>query len=579
MDNYDRTMELVNVAYDSNGKAAEQFGKYSDTLEYKLNKLTNTWEQMRLKFLSSNFLKDVVDMLNNLLKKIQNFDADDFLKLGAVWLTLGKSAIQNFIKGAQTGAASVQKIFSNIFSKIPKISFRTSDAKMQLNSLKNQINTLGDTVTTLDGKEITIKAKYEGLSAEELKNKLNSGDISDDERSYINARISEEEKSAIIKEQESIWSSAASAASQAFSASFTAGITALTLDESPGKTFATSFLSGATTSLTSGMSAFNSAISSGLSALQGFKSGLISGAVSVGVSLLTAGVTTLISWNKELEKEHDLEIASESAISSKTLVLKELEEEHEKLNDKYNEENDKLSEQQAEYDKLSSTMESYTEINNKLSLGNEDREELLEIQGQLIDLAPDLVDYYDSEGNAILNNTEKLEEYIQMKKEELALQKKETLNAQLEKESNEFAQAQVKASQDKATANTMKEYKSTYEYFSTLTTKDSQKDLRGKIVEKQGEETTVRDMIFGDFKNSPNLRSATDFLYTIIEEADDNFERNAEDIKEAEQTIAAWMQAIKYSDKELYDTITEGEEELSGIELAKKLKEYNYLKI
>ena len=115
MDNYDRTMELVNVAYDSNGKAAEQFGKYSDTLEYKLNKLTNTWEQMRLKFLSSNFLKDAVDMLNNLLKKIQNFDAGDFLKLGAVWLTLGKSAIQNFIKGAQASAASVQKIFSNIF--------------------------------------------------------------------------------------------------------------------------------------------------------------------------------------------------------------------------------------------------------------------------------------------------------------------------------------------------------------------------------------------------------------------------------------------------------------------------------
>lgn len=574
MDNYDRTMELVNVAYDSNGKAAEQFGKYSDTLEYKLNKLTNTWEQMRLKFLKSEFLKGAVDSLNELLKKVQNFDAGDFLKLGAVWLTLGKSAIQNFIKGAQASAASVQKIFSNIFSKIPKISFKTSDAKMQLNSLKNQINTLGDTVTTLDGKEITIKAKYEGLSVEELKNKLNSDDISDDERSYINARISEEEKSAIIKEQESIWGSAASAASQAFSASFTAGITALTLDESPGKTFATSFLSGATTSLTSGMSAFNNAISSGLSALQGFKSGVISGIVSIGVSALTAAVPALISWHKELEKERDLELASASAISSKTLVLKELEEEHEKLNDKYNEENDKLSEQQEEYDKLSSTIESYTEINNKLFLGNEDRQELLEIQEQLIDLAPDLVDYYDSEGNAIINNTEKLEEYIEMKKEELALQKKATLDAQIEKESNEFAQSQVKASQDKATANTMKKYESTYRYFSTLTTKNSQADLRGRVVEKQGDETTVRDMIFGDFKNSPNLRSATDFLYTIVEEADDNFERNAEDIKEAEQTIAAWMQAIKYSDKDLYDTITEGEEGLSGIELAGRLKEY-----
>ena len=589
MDNYDRTMELVNVAYDSNGKAAEQFGKYSDTLEYKLNKLTNTWEQMRLKFLNSSFLKDAVDMLNNLLKKIQNFDVGDFLKLGAVWLTLGKSAIQNFIKGAQASAASVQKIFSNIFSKIPKISFKTSDAKMQLNSLKNQINTLGDTITTLDGKEITIKAKYEGLSVEELKNKLNSGDISDDEKSYINARISEEEKSAIIKEQESIWSSAASAASQAFSASFTAGITALTLDESPGKTFATSFLSGATTSLTSGMFAFNSAISSGLSALQGFKSGLISGAVSVGVSLLTAGVTTLISWNKELEKERDLEIASESAISSKTLVLKELEEEYEKLNDKYNEENDKLSEQQSEYDKLSSTMESYIEINDKLSLGNEDREELLEIQGQLVDLAPDLVDYYDKEGNAILNNTEKLEEYIKMKKEELALQKKETLDAQLEKESNEFAQAQVKASQDQATANTMKEYEQFFKFFSTTTAKNGSD---GALLLYSGPNGQVAD----EDKNILNaLNDPKSIAYTgkyndlnnidiykvlngLYSQATAMYSGGGlvdpERSKQIENLGAAAKESIKAVNSELYDAITSGDDTMSGINFIAALRDY-----
>lgn len=583
MDNYDRTMELVNVAYDSNGKAAEQFGKYSDTLEYKLNKLTNTWEQMRLKFLNSRFLKDAIDMLNDLLKKVQNFDVGDFLKFGTIWLTLGKSAIKNFIKGAQSGVASIQKVFSNIFSKIPKISFKTQDAKMQLNSLRNQINSLGDTVTTLDGKEITIKAKYEGLSIEELKNKLNSNDISDDERNYINARISEEEKSAIIKEQESIWGSAASAASQAFSASFTAGITALTLDESPGKTFATSFLSGATTSLTSGMSAFNNAISSGLSALQGFKSGLISGAISLGVSALTAGITALVAWNEELEKERDLEIASASAISSKTLVLKELEKEHEKLNDKYNEENDKLSEQQEEYDKLSSTIESYTEINNKLSLGNEDREELLEIQEQLIDLAPDLVDYYDSEGNAIINNTEKLEEYIKMKKEEIALQKKATLDAQIDKESNEFAQAQVEASKNKATTGILNENMNLLTTILKMNTEQSSwtdqynsmqfKDASGnRIIE--GSDNLLLLLNTSGFTPDYDNDMITDFIESTMVAAKGDYVRGEyvenENSKQLYDFYAAIGEAIKYIDENLYYEITGGED-VSGKSLMGKL--------
>ena len=115
MDNYDRTMELVNVAYDSNGKAAEQFGKYSDTLEYKLNKLTNTWEQMRLKFLSSNFLKDAVDMLNNLLKKFENINIKDILALAGVWLTLGKKSIQNFIKKLMFSCAVFNFVFPYLY--------------------------------------------------------------------------------------------------------------------------------------------------------------------------------------------------------------------------------------------------------------------------------------------------------------------------------------------------------------------------------------------------------------------------------------------------------------------------------
>lgn len=572
MDNYDRTMELVNVAYDSNGKAAEQFGKYSDTLEYKLNKLTNTWEQMRLKFLSSNFLKDAVDMLNNLLKKIQNFDAGDFLKLGAVWLTLGKSAIQNFIKGAQASAASVQKIFSNIFSKIPKISFKTSDAKMQLNSLKNQINTLGDTVTTLDGKEITIKAKYEGLSAEELKNKLNSGDISDDERNYINARISEEEKSAIIKEQESIWSSAASAASQAFSASFTAGITALTLDESPGKTFATSFLSGATTSLTSGMSAFNSAISSGLSALQGFKSGLISGAVSLGVSALTAGVTALISWRKEVEATEQKERMLSDSISSHTLAIKHLTEKQEELNDKYTEEQTELDKLQSEYDQINEKFELYNELNNVPLKTNEEREELLTVTEDLVNLMPEVVDYYDQEGNAVIQNTEKIRELINVKKQLYAQQKQETLKAQAEKDTNEYEIAYHEAERLKSAQEKYKKY---YDYIEKIKTakpkqgsKNFMSDTIGRSAAIQGD-ATLSYILTGDFYEKEGMIDE----YSIEAILGSLAHGGKTDTKSSE-LISLIITAIQSQDEALYNQLTNNGELTDMSQIGINLRDY-----
>lgn len=567
MDNYDRTMELVNVAYDSNGKAAEQFGKYSDTLEYKLNKLTNTWEQMRLKFLNSNFLKDAVDMLNNLLKKIQNFDAGDFLKLGAVWLTLGKSAIQNFIKGAQASAASVQKIFSNIFSKIPKISFKTSDAKMQLNSLKNQINTLGDTITTLDGKEITIKAKYEGLSVEELKNKLNSGDISDDERSYINARISEEEKSAIIKEQESIWSSAASAASQAFSASFTAGITALTLDESPGKTFATSFLSGATTSLTSGMSAFNSAISSGLSALQGFKSGLISGAVSLGVSALTAGVTALISWRKEVEATEQKERMLSDSISSHTLAIKHLTEKQEELNDKYTEEQTELDKLQSEYDQINEKFELYNELNNVPLKTNEEREELLTVTEDLVNLMPEVVDYYDQEGNAVIQDTEKIRELINIKKQLYAQQKQETLKVQAEKDTIDYEKAYHNAEKLKNAQEKYKEYSEYIEKMQNSKPRQGSKDYIETETSSSADAETVSRTIKGD----NTLQYILEGNYSI--ESILGSLSSGTGTKSSE-LISIIISAIEAEDKALYDQLTNNGELSNMFDIGQNLQKY-----
>lgn len=67
MDNYERTMELIDVAYNSAGKASEQFGKYQDTLQFKINKLKTEWEKFRLAIADSDFFKGLVDSLSSLV--------------------------------------------------------------------------------------------------------------------------------------------------------------------------------------------------------------------------------------------------------------------------------------------------------------------------------------------------------------------------------------------------------------------------------------------------------------------------------------------------------------------------------
>jgi len=96
MDNYDRTVELMEMAANAEGKADEQFNKYADTMEYKLNQLGTTWEQFRVRLMDADMFKNIVDGVNELVKRINaiNFsNAFDFSKFA-----IGIPIIMNRVK-------------------------------------------------------------------------------------------------------------------------------------------------------------------------------------------------------------------------------------------------------------------------------------------------------------------------------------------------------------------------------------------------------------------------------------------------------------------------------------------------
>ena len=70
MNGYNRTVELQSIAYNSAGKASENFSKVQDTLSYSINQTKNNMEQLKTSILSSKSLKGVIDMFNNFLSGV-----------------------------------------------------------------------------------------------------------------------------------------------------------------------------------------------------------------------------------------------------------------------------------------------------------------------------------------------------------------------------------------------------------------------------------------------------------------------------------------------------------------------------
>ena len=132
MSNYDRTVELVNAAYNSAGSSQEQFEKTTESLESKINRLHNAWQEFTMNLSNSAIIKGVVDLLTgflNIINKIttvgdtmNNSVASFALTLGMViktFTSLGKAydkygdKVFNGIKSI-TGATKIENVVENV---------------------------------------------------------------------------------------------------------------------------------------------------------------------------------------------------------------------------------------------------------------------------------------------------------------------------------------------------------------------------------------------------------------------------------------------------------------------------------
>lgn len=455
MDNYERTMELVDVAYDSAGKSSEQFTKYQDTLEYKLNQLSNTWEQFRTRFFNSEFFKNIIDGLNEILGKITELSGGQLLSLGAAFIVLGKTFVMNLISGAQTGLKKLGELISNkvqgAFNKVGKV----QHYQIQVDTRKEQIKQLEQKLATLKNQKIEFesenkdvlndlkkiqeeikKAKEEGRELEfgdnvpdqELIDRARELDVIDSQIEEIAGNVNEQqdllgnEETQLVEAQQR-----GQILGQTLATSMSAAIVAVTTQDNPMTAVGTVLAAGISGLLPTILPAIGTVVTAfktgGLAAGKGALEGFITGTAGIGLIIvaITAALTGLLVLAKN---------------ASKAKEASKLTNQIDALNDKIKETEEKVQQVKSSLKDLSQTEETleslkekWEELGSKQVLTTEEQEEYNSLVKQIKNEYPELITYYDEENNKMQISLEILDKKIE-KQNELIKKEQQLLNLQ-----------------------------------------------------------------------------------------------------------------------------------------------------
>lgn len=200
MDNYDRTMELVDAANNSAGASAVQFEKTMESMDAKLARLKDEWDRFAMGLANSDAIKFVVDALTNLLSVINNIadSLGDFggglfrvgtiivgLKLGKKGFEAGLDWVGNFMDGVLKDKDKTEKTAKTLGDKFNSlIGKNTKPSKAQvsvmddlgkISGLEGQISQASDKVkqSTLEYQQ---SAKLFQAARDELKNVVSEDD-------------------------------------------------------------------------------------------------------------------------------------------------------------------------------------------------------------------------------------------------------------------------------------------------------------------------------------------------------------------------------------------------------------------
>ena len=349
MEDYDRTMELVTTAQDSAGRSEQQFAKYQDTVEYKVNQLKNSWEQFRTSLIDSDVFKRVIEWLTKVVDKMNEIGPTKILGIGA--------ALATTLKLLQTsGVLAGQGAFSNLITAIQK-------------SMPGLQTSLGKAFTSASASSIINKGvvEYSGGNQEGL---------TDDEQKVLADKIK--------ANTQAQYAQIGQAAGVAFVTALTSSITTAMASDNPFDVI--------------GITLQNTMISAAAVIIPQFLAGvatvgLAAAAATAGISLAIAGIAAVLGIVIGLTIQEIKNIkTTEEAWQDNTKAIKESAKEAKS----YASETKKVAEDSkktAEHTK--ELKERYEELSRKVVKTEEEQQEYNSLVNEIKSSFPEVVSYYD----------------------------------------------------------------------------------------------------------------------------------------------------------------------------------------
>lgn len=521
MENYDRTMELVDTAYDSAGKSSEQFAKYQDTVEYKINQISNSWEQLRTNFFNSNTYKTALDIVQKFVDTLNNLDLKQLLGIGVVGLTLGKTVITNFIKGVQSSISGLQEVFNKTINKVlssqkiqnirAKLHLDSSDADQKIKQTSQRIEDLKRVRMTIisDNTDVIkdidqIKAKLAELkaqdpnatfkmAADEFYRGQENGTVKANTANRVNQSLNQntedieeqQRQQELAKKQQLKQQQLGQAAGQAFATSMTAAITSIAIRENPGEVFGDVIVSGLVSMIPVVISTATT---------MGMAMAAATAGISLLVTALVGGIAAVGKFVSQSVKQKEVVAENSSELLRAKKNIEALTEAQEDLDQQLNETNNRLSEQKTKYELLAKNEEKLTEYANAYALTNEEQQEYVNISNEIAESFPELIDYYDEQGNAILKMGESWEQAKTKQQEYYAEAQKEQGIAQVASDLNKLSLLENQKKESETTYSNLLQYQNQLQAMAT-TQKLEQEGAVDEAYEWDGEEFKWTDSL------------------------------------------------------------------------------------
>lgn len=124
MEDYDRTLELTEIAQNAAGTGAQQLDRSQQSLETTLNKIKGSWQELYTTYIKSDLIRNALNLVNNLLGKLNDLNdlnktlALIFTGIGAgVGVKLGTDLITNIANTITDKKDKIKKSLTNLIKE------------------------------------------------------------------------------------------------------------------------------------------------------------------------------------------------------------------------------------------------------------------------------------------------------------------------------------------------------------------------------------------------------------------------------------------------------------------------------